>query len=123
MIRELLHKAGSGLRDVEGTQVWAAENFALSIGLLRECPYHGEPFQPPSRRLMGSKPYAAKLVDPRDPSMQLFHGNTRELLATAQKLINLNPNNPTGYYYKALAVQSASTLKTDDAESRARSRA
>jgi len=43
-------------------------------------------------------------------------GSWDELLATAQKLIDLSPNNPTGYYYKALALQSASTLKTDDAE-------
>jgi tetratricopeptide (TPR) repeat protein len=44
-------------------------------------------------------------------------GSWDELLATAQKLIDLGPNNPTGYYYKALALQSASTSKVpDDAE-------
>jgi tetratricopeptide (TPR) repeat protein len=44
-------------------------------------------------------------------------GNWDQLLETAQRLIELNPKSATGYYYKALALQSASTSKAlDDAE-------
>src|SRR5687768_2983191 len=25
---------------------WAAEDYAIAVGLLRECPYHGEPYKP-----------------------------------------------------------------------------
>ena len=43
--------------------------------------------------------------------------NWDQLLTTAQKLIDLSPDHPAGYYYKALALQSASTSKVpDDAE-------
>jgi tetratricopeptide (TPR) repeat protein len=44
-------------------------------------------------------------------------GSWDQLLETAQRLIELNPKNSTGYYYKALALQSVSTYKAqDDAE-------
>ena len=76
--------AGSEATDPRVIKRWAAENFALSIGLLRECPYHGEPFRAPTSGLAGSKLHAANVVDPW--SVQLFNGNTRELLATAQRI-------------------------------------
>jgi hypothetical protein len=64
---------------------WAAEDFAISIGLLRECPYHGQPFQA-SRERLTAKALAAGLVDPQDPLVQVFAGNTRELMATVERV-------------------------------------
>jgi tetratricopeptide (TPR) repeat protein len=44
-------------------------------------------------------------------------GNWDQLQETAQRLIELNPKSSTGYYYKALALQSVSTSKAvDDAD-------
>ena len=36
---------GSQKSDPQAVKKWAAEDFAISIGLLRECPYHGQPFK------------------------------------------------------------------------------
>src|SRR5690242_16964138 len=64
---------------------WAAEDVAISIGLLRECPYHGQPFKVHQNGAT-SKALAAGLIDPLDPSVQVFNGNTRELLAAVERV-------------------------------------
>jgi hypothetical protein len=70
--------------DPQTIKRWAAEHFAISIGLLRECPYHGEPFkvrQPLSlSRLNGGYP------DPLDPLVRAFDGNARALYAAARRV-------------------------------------
>ena len=38
--------------DPQAAKQWAAEDFAISIGLLRECPFHGEPFKATSEGFM-----------------------------------------------------------------------
>jgi tetratricopeptide (TPR) repeat protein len=44
-------------------------------------------------------------------------GNWGQLLEASQRLIQVNPRNSVGYYYKALALQASPTLKaTDEAE-------
>src|SRR5215210_6132704 len=49
--------------DPQAVKQWAAEDFAISIGLLRECPYHGQPYKA-HRHGVTSKALAAGLVDP-----------------------------------------------------------
>ena len=63
---------------------WAAEDYAIAVGLLRECPYHGEPYKP-------GKAYARRAlrvgrIDPLDPVVRVFNGNTRELLAAVERV-------------------------------------
>ena len=77
--------AGSEKSDAQAIKQWAAEDFAISIGLLRECPYHGEPFKPRRKRVT-RKALAADLVDPADPIVRLFNGDTHELLATVERV-------------------------------------
>jgi hypothetical protein len=76
---------GSEKSDPQAVKQWAAEDFAIAIGLLRECPYHGQPFKA-HRKGLTSKALAAGLIDPLDPIVQIFHGNTRELLATVESV-------------------------------------
>jgi hypothetical protein len=64
---------------------WAAEDFAIAIGLLRECPFHGQPFKA-QRKGLTTKALEAGLLDPLDPIVQIFNGNTRELLATVERV-------------------------------------
>jgi hypothetical protein len=71
--------------DPQSIKQWAAEDFAISIGLLRECPYHGQPFKA-HRKGVGSHALAASLIDPLDPTLQIFNGNTRELLAAVERV-------------------------------------
>jgi len=47
----------SEVSDRQAIKRWAAEDFAISIGLLRECPYHGQPFQ------VGQKTLSMKRFD------------------------------------------------------------
>src|SRR5687767_5852848 len=77
--------AGSQKSDPQVVRQWAAEDFAISIGLLRECPYHGQPYKPHSHGTRG-KALAASMIDPLDPVVQVFNGNTRELLAAAERV-------------------------------------
>ena len=70
--------------DSQAVKQWAAEDFAIAIGLLRECPYHGQPFKTHNKGLT-SKALEAGLIDPLDPIVQMFNGNTRELLAAAER--------------------------------------
>jgi hypothetical protein len=71
--------------DPQALKQWAAEDFAISIGLLRECPYHGQPFKP-DRKDLSIKTLATGLIDPLDPAVQIFNGNTRELLAAVERV-------------------------------------
>lgn len=71
--------------DAQTIKQWAAEDFAIAIGLLRECPYHGQPFKA-QRKGLTSNTLAAGLVDPLDPIIQVFAGNTRELLAAVERV-------------------------------------
>ena len=71
--------------DSQAIKQWAAEDFAIAIGLLRECPYHGQPFKAPRKRI-ARKALAAGLVDPLDPIVKVFNGDTRELLAAVERV-------------------------------------
>ncbi|HYC49193.1 MAG TPA: hypothetical protein VED01_27260 [Burkholderiales bacterium] len=77
--------AGTQKSDPQVVRQWAAEDFAISIGLLRECPFHGQPYKAHNHSAR-SKALAAGLVDPLDPVVQIFNGNTRELLAAAERI-------------------------------------
>ena len=68
--------------DAHAIKQWAAEDFAIAIGLLRECPYHGQPFKAHTR--LASKVLASGHIDPLDPNVRAFNGNTRELLAAVE---------------------------------------
>lgn len=71
--------------DSQAIKKWAAEDFAIAIGLLRECPYHGEPFKA-RRKGITRKALAAGLVDPQDPIVRVFNGDTDELLQTVERV-------------------------------------
>lgn len=72
---------GSEQHDSQIAKRWAAEDFAVAIGLLRECPYHGRPVRVEQAQA-GAK---ASLVDARS-ALQAFNGDRGELLATAQRI-------------------------------------
>jgi hypothetical protein len=74
---------GSQKSDPQAVKQWAAEDFAISIGVLRECPYHGQPFKPKSTGWTGRRVPRA-LTDPLNPAVRAFNGNTRELMAAVQ---------------------------------------
>ena len=88
---------GSQKSDPQTVKQWAAEDFAINIGWLRECPFHGQPFK---AKIANRKPLAARLVDPLDPSVRVFNGNTRELLAAVERV--------TGDYTEHCALCAAS---------------
>ena len=69
--------------DAKAMKQWAAEDFAIAQGLLRECPYHGEPYKPV--KAMRRRPLAGA-IDPLDPAVRVFNGNTRELLAAVERV-------------------------------------
>jgi hypothetical protein len=71
--------------DPQTVRGWAAEHFAISIGLLRECPYHGHPFKVRSRAGRVTRLPLA-LVDPHDPFVRAFNGNARELYDAARRI-------------------------------------
>ena len=71
--------------DPQIVKQWAAEDFAISIGLLRECPYHGQPYKTHAHAGHGNA-LAAGVIDPLDPVVRVFNGNTRELLAAAERV-------------------------------------
>lgn len=76
---------GSDKSDPHAIKQWAAEDFAVSMGWLRECPYHGQPYKVKAPG-QGSRSLAVGLIDPHDPSVRIFNGNTRELLAAAARV-------------------------------------
>ena len=84
-MQTLAPRAGSERGDPQAMKQWAAEDFAIAIGLLRECPYHGQPFKA-RRKSISRKALAAGLVDPLDPIVQIFQGDTDELLETVQRV-------------------------------------
>ena len=90
---------GSEKSDPQAVKQWAAEDFAIAIGLLRECPYHGQPFKV-QRKPLSRKALTAGLVDPLDPNVRVFNGNTRELLAAVERV--------TGDYGERCAICAAS---------------
>lgn len=71
--------------DPHAVKQWAAEDFAISAGWLRECPYHGQPYRARSPG-HASRALALGLIDPHDPIVTIFNGNTRELLAAADRV-------------------------------------
>lgn len=71
--------------DSQVMKQWAAEDFAISIGLLRECPYHGEPFKA-RRKGIARRALSAGLVNPQDPIVQVFNGDTHELLKAVERV-------------------------------------
>ena len=71
--------------DPQAVKQWAAEDFAIAIGLLRECPYHGQPFKA-QRKGSAGHALTAGLIDPLDPIVRIFNGNTRELLSAAERI-------------------------------------
>ena len=70
--------------DALALKQWAAEDFAIAIGLLRECPYHGQPFKTQTR--LSTKLLAMGRLDPLDPCVRAFNGDTRELLAAVERV-------------------------------------
>src|SRR5438105_1539459 len=96
---------GSEKPDPKVVKQWAAEDFAIAVGLLRECPYHGQPFKAHNRPLT-RKALAAGLVDPLDPVVKVFNGDTRELLAAVAQV--------TGGYGERCALCAASDREQFD---------
>jgi hypothetical protein len=70
--------------DPQVVKRWAAEHFAISIGLLRECPYHGQPLK--VRKPLEARALATAYVDPHDPLVKPFNGNARELYVAAERV-------------------------------------
>lgn len=77
--------SGSQKSDPQIVKQWAAEDFAITIGLLRECPYHGQPFKAKSRA-WSTRRVPRALTDPLNPAVRAFNGNTRELMAAVENV-------------------------------------
>ena len=75
---------GSEKTDPHAVKQWAAEDFAISVGWLRECPYHGQPYRVKAPG-QTSLALALGLVDPGDPIVKIFNGDRRELLSAAER--------------------------------------
>jgi hypothetical protein len=75
---------GTQSSDPQIVKQWAAEDVAITMGLLRECPYHGQPFKTKRKPLTSA--LVAGLIDPLDPSVQVFKGDTRELLNAVERV-------------------------------------
>ena len=75
---------GSGKGDPQSAKQWAAEDFAIEIGLLRECPFHGQPFK--TRRKGRMARALAGFGGSLDPFVKVFEGDTRALLATVEQV-------------------------------------
>ena len=71
-------------QDSQAMKRWAAEDFAVAIGLLRECPYHGRPYRVDQSQDNASAA-AASLPDAR-MALQAFNGDRSELLVVAQRI-------------------------------------
>lgn len=91
--------------DPQAIKQWAAEDFAIAIGLLRECPYHGQPFKA-RRKGLTRKALAAGLIDPLDPIVKVFDGDTRALLAAVERV--------TGGFGERCEICEASDRETFD---------
>jgi hypothetical protein len=97
--------AGAPHIDPQIVKQWAAEDVAIAMGLLRECPYHGQPFKTRGKGLV-TRGVAAELIDPLDPNVQIFNGNTRELLAAVERV--------TGDYSDCCEICAASDVEEFD---------
>jgi len=62
---------------------WAAEHISVELGVLRECPYHGEPYRPQNAPAVPSSycGYAS-----HDPLVSVFGGDPGELLAEVERI-------------------------------------
>jgi hypothetical protein len=96
---------GSEKPDPNVVKEWAAEDFAFAVGLLRECPYHGQPFKARTGSLTRNA-LKAGLFDPLDPIVKVFNGDTRELLAAVEHV--------TGGYTERCALCAASEREEFD---------
>jgi len=74
-----------GEQEAQAMKRWVAEDFAVAIGLLRECPYHGRPYRVDQAAQANAHAAAASLPDARI-ALQAFNGDRSELLATAQRV-------------------------------------
>jgi hypothetical protein len=72
--------------DPQVLKQWAAEDFAISVGLLRECPYHGQPYKP-ARTGLSTQGFTAELIDLLHPAVQIFKGDTTQLLAAVKRVV------------------------------------
>lgn len=77
-------RLAAGEHESQAMKRWAAEDFAVAIGLLRECPYHGRPYRADQAQSKANAA-AARLPDART-ALQAFNGDRSELLATAQRI-------------------------------------
>jgi hypothetical protein len=61
---------------------WAAEHVAIELGLLRECPYHGEPLRTatPRSRLRDYCGFASY-----DPLVTVFRGDASALVDSVER--------------------------------------
>lgn len=75
----------SNVSDAQILKQWAAEDLAIAMGFLHECPYHGQPFNAEGKAVTHGA-LAAALLKTRHPSAALFGGNTRELLDALDKV-------------------------------------
>jgi hypothetical protein len=66
-------------RDRRGEQRKAALLIALRTGLLRECPCHGEVYDPGQHDYQGACMVAAFLINRDDPLVQSFAGDRAPL--------------------------------------------
>jgi len=67
--------------NAETLKRWAAEHIALELGLLCECPYHGEPYRT-QRETAAHSSYCAFAT--HDPLLAIFRGDAGELLAAVE---------------------------------------
>jgi hypothetical protein len=51
---------------------WAAEELALQLGWLSECPYHGEPFRSPGQEATQVPATARSATEPGDCSSDMY---------------------------------------------------
>lgn len=64
-------------------KTWAAEHIAVELGLLRECPYHGEPLRSQQPR-PGHSRYCAFAA--HDPLVVVFRGDIDEMIAAVENV-------------------------------------
>lgn len=69
--------------DTETGRAWAAEHLAVELGLLRECPYHGEPV-----RVRGAHVDSLHALDLAtcDLLLAVFGGDAEAMVAAARQL-------------------------------------
>lgn len=68
--------------DPKQSEQWAAEHLAVEMGILRECPYHGEPYRAIEARPKG--PYVA--FARHDPLAAIFRGDADAMLSAVERV-------------------------------------